>query len=179
MKYNTTSLISTCVAYNGVNFMWQNCIYLKSLITTSWFHMQNRYYCQVKQNMLHKIIITSKHARVLIFVKDIVVTNWHNQFPNVHYLNLRKDSIQIMFFYLIFDIALSILLVKRRYIAVSVLSTLDIALSNVTRYLTQHISRGDSVSYFNSLWPGDAVCWQRSGSTLARAMAWCQMAPIH
>ena len=31
----------------------------------------------------------------------------------------------------------------------------------------------------NSLWPNDAIWWQRSGSTLAQAMACCPMAPSH
>ena len=29
----------------------------------------------------------------------------------------------------------------------------------------------------NSSWPGDAIWWQRNGSTLAQVMAWCLMAP--
>ena len=32
---------------------------------------------------------------------------------------------------------------------------------------------------FNSLWPGDAIWWQRSGSTLAQVMACCLTAPSH
>ena len=32
---------------------------------------------------------------------------------------------------------------------------------------------------FNSLWPGDAIWWHRSGSTLAQVMACCLMAPSH
>ena len=31
---------------------------------------------------------------------------------------------------------------------------------------------------FNSLWPSDAIWWQRSGSTLATVMACCLTAPI-
>ena len=31
----------------------------------------------------------------------------------------------------------------------------------------------------NSLWPSDAIWWQRSGSTLAQVMACCLMTPCH
>ena len=31
----------------------------------------------------------------------------------------------------------------------------------------------------NSLWPSDAIWWQRSGSTLAQVMAWSLQAPSH
>ena len=31
----------------------------------------------------------------------------------------------------------------------------------------------------NSLWPSDAIWWQRSGSTLAQVMTCCLMAPSH
>ena len=33
--------------------------------------------------------------------------------------------------------------------------------------------------FLNSLWPSDAIRWQRSGSTLAQVMACCLMAPSH
>ena len=32
---------------------------------------------------------------------------------------------------------------------------------------------------FNSLWPSDAICWIRSGSTLAHVMACCLAKPSH
>ena len=31
----------------------------------------------------------------------------------------------------------------------------------------------------NSLWPSDTIWWQRTGSTVAKVMAWCLMAPSH
>ena len=36
-----------------------------------------------------------------------------------------------------------------------------------------------SLQQLNSLWPSDAICRQRSGSTLAQVMAWCLTAPSH
>ena len=33
--------------------------------------------------------------------------------------------------------------------------------------------------WFNSLWPSDAICWHRTGSTLAQVMACCLTAPSH
>ena len=33
--------------------------------------------------------------------------------------------------------------------------------------------------WINSLWPGDAICWHISGSTLVQVMACCLMAPSH
>ena len=47
-----------------------------------------------------------------------------------------------------------------------------------------HVSYICYVSYslsekFNSLRLGDAIWWQRSGSTLAQVMAYCLMAPSH
>ena len=33
--------------------------------------------------------------------------------------------------------------------------------------------------HFNSLWPGDAIWWQRSGITLVQVIAWCCQAPRH
>ena len=34
-------------------------------------------------------------------------------------------------------------------------------------------------SALNSLWPSDAIWWQRFGSTVAQVMAWCCQAPSH
>ena len=34
-------------------------------------------------------------------------------------------------------------------------------------------------TFINSLWPSDAMWWQRIGSTLAQVMACCLMAPSH
>ena len=36
-----------------------------------------------------------------------------------------------------------------------------------------------SAKPINSLGPSDSIQWHRSGSTLARVMAWCLMAPSH
>ena len=36
-----------------------------------------------------------------------------------------------------------------------------------------------SGQWINSLWPSDAIWWQRSGSTLAQVMACCLTAPSH
>ena len=35
------------------------------------------------------------------------------------------------------------------------------------------------LQWVNSLWPSDAIWWQRSGSTLAQVMVCCLMAPSH
>ena len=35
------------------------------------------------------------------------------------------------------------------------------------------------IFFFNSLWPSDAIWWQRCESTLAQVMACCLMAPSH
>ena len=37
----------------------------------------------------------------------------------------------------------------------------------------------NSIASINSFWSGDTIWWQRSGSTLAQAMACCTMAPHH
>ena len=37
----------------------------------------------------------------------------------------------------------------------------------------------ESLTCFNSLWLSDAIWWHRSGSTLAKVMACCLMAPSH
>ena len=52
-------------------------------------------------------------------------------------------------------------------------------------YLSQYWPRSISPygitrpQYVNSLWPSDAICWHRSGSTLAQVMACGLMAPSH
>ena len=37
----------------------------------------------------------------------------------------------------------------------------------------------DQICHIKSLWPNDAIWWQRSGSTLAQVMACCLTAPSH
>ena len=47
----------------------------------------------------------------------------------------------------------------------------DILIGEICQMHTTH--------YLNSLWPSDAIRWQRSGSTLAQVMACCLTAPSH
>ena len=46
---------------------------------------------------------------------------------------------------------------------------------------TQEITHWNGFEYYllSSLWPNDAICQHRSGSTLAQVMAWCLMASSH
>ena len=46
----------------------------------------------------------------------------------------------------------------------------------ITSSLTLTCKRHNNI---NSLWPGDAIWWYRSGSKLAQVMASCLMAPTH
>ena len=50
--------------------------------------------------------------------------------------------------------------------------------SQAYRRLSKH-SLPASTNLINSLWPGDAIWWHRSGSTLAQVMACCLTAPSH
>ena len=46
-------------------------------------------------------------------------------------------------------------------------------------YITSSCECVKSIIYINSLWLSDAICRQRSGSTLAQVMACCLTAPSH
>ena len=52
-------------------------------------------------------------------------------------------------------------------------------MSNLHRDIIDSTLKTILVALINSLWPSNAIWWQRSGSTLAQVMACCLTAPSH